>query len=134
LLTQMNSRVNRALFKVQNGKAATRDGELIVNQVKESFNQIQLSFGEIDQYISNEFNMIEDTQSPFSQVLMETESIASVAEETTEEMMAMEEQNSNIETTTFIMKEISDASQNLEGMIPKKEVALSFCSIHSQLG
>ena len=55
---------------------------------------------------------------------METESIASVAGKNSAEMMAtIEEQNSNIENITAIMKEIEQSSENLTDMIPDVKVA-----------
>lgn len=111
------------LEKVQKGSNAAKEGEVITGQVNEGFEKIKLSFRSIDEYISNEFRMIENVSSIFTQIRKQAESIASISEEhsaATEEILAItNEQNTSIESIYELMQNINSSSTRLQDIIPK---------------
>ena len=121
IITHIMSKTRDVLIEVQDGNAATKEGELIVKEVGENFDKINLSFKDIDTFISDELTKIENMSSLFSQIRLETESIASISEEhsaATEELTATtQEHNANIETIYNLMLEIQASSDNLQSII-----------------
>jgi len=55
------------LDKVYSGTEATKAGEAIVKKVSESYDRMNQSFKDIDNYIDSELKMIENTTLLFSQ-------------------------------------------------------------------
>jgi methyl-accepting chemotaxis protein len=106
---------------VDNGNIATRKGEVIVNLVNESFEQIRLSFRDIDGYITKEQKKIVNTAALFSNIRVEAESIARISEEhaaSTEEILATtEEHNASIKNIYNLMQDIKISSDNLQHLI-----------------
>ncbi|PYG87271.1 methyl-accepting chemotaxis protein [Ruminiclostridium sufflavum DSM 19573] len=123
IIGQINIRTTGVLDKVQSGDIAVKEGEAIVNQVNESFLNIQSSFKEIDGYIANELQMIDTTTSIIADISEKADSMAGISEEhsaATEEMLAsMEEQNESIESTYTFIHDISQASLSLQNMVEK---------------
>ncbi len=121
IINQIKDKTQNVLDEVQKGNEATHEGELIVKQVNESFKQIQTSFEDIDNYISEELNKIESTASLFSRIHEETLGIASISQEhtaLTEELMSTsEEQNVNINNLYNLMQDIKSSSDNLKDII-----------------
>lgn len=121
IITTIKEKSKDVLEEVQNGTTATNEGEKIVKQVNENFNKINLSFKEIDKYISEELTKNENISLLFSQIRSETESIASISEEhsaATEELMATtEEHNASIETIYNSMLEIQKSCENLQEVV-----------------
>jgi len=117
-----NIRINtqNVVNKVKDGNTATKEGEVLVSEVNESFDKIQLSFKDIDSNIANELKMIENTSFIFSKIQVESESIASISEEqsaATEEMLAtMEEQSASINLIYSSMQEIKNSSEKLQSI------------------
>jgi methyl-accepting chemotaxis protein len=121
IISQIKTKTKNVLDEVHNGNTATQAGGEIVNQVNESFGKIQLSFKDINNFISEELSKIENTSTLFSNIRMEAESIASISKQhaaATEELMATsEESNASIESIYNLMSEIKNSSDNLQGII-----------------
>lgn len=124
IIGDIKDKTRLVLEKVEKGSIAAKEGETITEQVNEGFEKIKLSFRSIDEYISNEFRMIENVSSIFAQIRIQAESIASISEEhsaATEEMLAItNEQNASIENIYELMQNINSSSTRLQEIIPKK--------------
>ncbi len=124
VITRIKDEANMVLDKVYNGTEATKAGETIVSKVSESYDRMNQSFKDIDNYIDNELKMIENTTVLFSQIRREMESIAGISEEhaaASEEMSAsMQEQNDKIESIIKSMQEIQKLSEELERIAKDK--------------
>jgi len=127
IINPIKNKVEDVLIEVQKGNGATQEGEAIVRLVNESFKRIQVSFTEMDKYISEEVIKIENTAVLLSNIREKTESIASISEQqaaSTEELSATtEEHNANIENLYNIMSEIETSSNNLKDII-KQELCI----------
>ncbi|HEX2952587.1 MAG TPA: methyl-accepting chemotaxis protein [Bacillota bacterium] len=125
VISQIREKTNSVLDEVQNENCAIQAGDGIVNLVKENFNQIKAAFDEIHQFIATEREMVQETNRLFSEIRVESQTIAGTAEghsAAAQEMMAiMEEQNSRIETISLAMQKIHQASDNLDQIIKKNE-------------
>ncbi|MTI57637.1 methyl-accepting chemotaxis protein [Geosporobacter ferrireducens] len=123
IIGDIKDKTKLVLEKVQKGSIATKEGEVITEQVNEGFRRIKLSFSSIDECISNNFSMIENVSSIFTQIRTQAESIASVSEEhsaATEEILAItNEQNASIENIYELMQNINSSSTRLQEIIPK---------------
>ncbi|MCX7921883.1 MAG: methyl-accepting chemotaxis protein [Clostridia bacterium] len=121
IIHQIKDKTKNVLDEVNNGHIATQEGETVAKQVNQNFEMIQLSFKDIDKYISDEISRIKNIAQLFSQINMETESIASISEEhsaSTEELMATtEEHNASIENIYNLMHNIKNSSDNLQNLI-----------------
>jgi len=124
IIGEIKDKTKNVLEKVQKGSTAAKEGEAITRQVNEGFEKIKSSFSSIDEYISNEFKMIENVSSIFAQIRTQAESIASISEEhsaATEEILAItNEQNTSIESIYGLMQHINSSSKNLQEIIPQK--------------
>lgn len=127
---QINQIINHIIDKTQNvlieankGYIATQDGQAFVQQVNESFENIQKSFASINNYISDEIDKVDNLAVIFSSINTESSSIASVAEEhaaSTQELMAtFEEHNANVEDIYNLLLHIKESSENLQKKIIK---------------
>jgi methyl-accepting chemotaxis protein len=120
IIEEIKYNTKEVLEEVENGTNATKEGAEIVLQVNDGFNHIDLSFKDIDKYISEELIKIENTAKLFSSIRQETESIASISEEYTaasEELMAStEDHNTTLESIMHMMNEIKVASENLQSL------------------
>ncbi len=123
IITDIKAKTHNVLNDVNNGNIATKEGETIVRQVNESFERIQISFKDIDKYVSNELSRIENVTTLFSQIHDETERITSISEENsaaTEELMATtEENNASIENIYNLMHDIKNSSSNLQSIVKR---------------
>ncbi|ACL76963.1 methyl-accepting chemotaxis protein [Ruminiclostridium cellulolyticum] len=121
IITEIKAKTQDVLNDVNNGNIATKEGEKIVGQVNESFERIQVSFKDIDKYISNELSRMENVTSLFSQIHDETDRIASISvghSAATEELMATtQENNTNIGNIYNLMHDIKNASDNLHSIV-----------------
>jgi len=124
IMVEIRLRIKDVVTKVGVGHTATSEGEIIVTEVDESFSKIQMSFNNIDAFISDELSLIEKTFKLFSEIQFETQNIASVSEEqsaATEEMLAtMENLSENINTIYDSMQDVKKSSENLQA-VAKKE-------------
>ncbi|NLZ48867.1 MAG: chemotaxis protein, partial [Clostridiales bacterium] len=100
------------------------EGEIIVDKVNKNFDNIKLSFDNIDDCIEEEVKIVEVTSELFKRVQEEAESIASIAQEhsaSTEEMLAtLSEQDNNIEKISDLVKHIKDSAEELDGIAKKR--------------
>ncbi len=121
IIYQIKDKTKNVFDEVSKGQVATQDGEKVVNTVNKSFEMIQVSFKEIDRYISEEISRIGNIADSFSHIDKEVESIASISEgqaSATEELLAtLEEHNANIEDISNLMQGIKTSSDNLQGII-----------------
>lgn len=117
---QIIAKTRNVLEEVDRENVAIEEGGKILHRVTESFDHIQLSFKDIDNYIQGEFEKIENTAALFSHILSEAESIASISEEhsaSTEELSAAtQENNANIESILNFMRGIKESSDKLVGL------------------
>lgn len=120
IMNEIKVKTQNVVNKTQSVNVATKEGEIVVSEVNESFKKIQLSFKDIDSNIANELKMIENISSIFSKIHIETENIASISQEqtaATEEMLAtMEEQSAGISSIYLLMQQIKKASENLQSI------------------
>lgn len=125
---QINQIVEKITTKTQTviensnqGLSAVKDGEVVSGHVNENFNKVLASFKDIKQNITEEINRIHITAELFSQINMETESIASISQEhsaSTQELMATtEEHNAGIESIYSLVGEIKKSSEELQASI-----------------
>ena len=124
IVNQINNKSGNVLEIARSGQASAREGETIVQEVNNSFENIMLTFKEIDSNVSKELNMMMKTTQLFSGIGQEIESIASISEEQSasiEEILAtMEEQDGGIEKIYLSMKEISSSSDRLQKITENK--------------
>ncbi len=113
ILEQIQKQTKDALNEVKIGDLAVKEGNLIVQDVRESFKQIQCSFDTIDKNILAEMDGASHSFSAFEIVNDETDSIASIAEEHaafTEEISAtMIQQDDKIKEVFQYMGKIQHA-------------------------
>jgi len=121
VITNIKDEADAILDKVYSGTEATKAGEAIVKKVSESYDRMNQSFKDIDNYIDSELKMIENTTLLFSQIRKEMESIAGISQEhaaASEEMAAsMQDQKDKIESIFNSMKEIQKSSEELEMIV-----------------
>ncbi len=121
IINQIKEKTKNVIDEVSRGQMATQDGEKVVKVVNQNFEMIQLSFKDIDRYISDEISRIGNVADVFSSINVEVESIASISEEqaaSTEELLStLEEQNSNIENMYGLFQGIKTSSDNLQSII-----------------
>lgn len=119
----INEKMELVLDKVQKGNNAVKEGEIIAEEVDESFDRIRKSFNEIDNYILTVQEMIQNTTDIFEKIRSESENMANIAQEhsaSTQEMLAtMEDHNSNINNIYSLMQKITEAGNNLRGVLNK---------------
>lgn len=124
VITNIKDEADAILDKVYSGTEATKAGEAIVKKVSESYDRMNQSFKDIDNYIDSELKMIENTTLLFSQIRKEMESIAGISQEhaaASEEMAAsMQDQKDKIESIFNSMKEIQKSSEELEMIVKDK--------------
>ncbi len=123
VLSNIHNKAKEVLDKSHTSNTATKEGEDIVNSVNASFEKIQASFNDIDNYIKNEVKMIKNVTEILHEINNESENIANVSEEhsaSMEEMLATaEEQNTSIEQISNLMQDIDASSQKLKNLISK---------------
>lgn len=113
-----------ALAKAQEGNNAVEIGSGIVYEVNEGFQAIKTSFGDLDNSIEKEYELIEKINVLYSSIQTQLENIAAISEEhaaTTQEVLAAtENQNSNIIEITATSEEIEHASKELMELVDKQ--------------
>jgi methyl-accepting chemotaxis protein len=121
IISQITQKTVAVLEDVNEGNKATTEGEIIVDQVNESFHSIQSSFSDINLYISEETNRVQNVTSLLEHIREETEQIASISESnsaSTEELMATtEEQEASVENIYNLIQGIKDSSCDLQKII-----------------
>ena len=126
IITEIRAKAQLVIGKVENGNAAAQTGEAIVSKVSDSFENLNLSFKNMDSSIANELNMIENATGIFAQIRKETDGIANISEEhsasTGEMLSTLEEQNNNIENIFRLIQAIKKSSEELEKIEENKVV------------
>ena len=121
IINKIKEKTHNALTEVNKGQVAMKEGKTYGEQVNNSFGMIQSSFNNINKYISEEISKIDNLASLFSSINIESESIASIAEEhsaSTEELLATtEELNANVEILYSLLRQIKDSSDKLQSVI-----------------
>ncbi len=111
------------LDKVSLGSTAVLEGQELAKLVNNNFKNMNLSFKEIDSYITNELNIIESVDTIFKDIRNQSDSIACISGEhaaATEEMLAtVEDQSNNIDTVYSSIHEIKNASESLRILVNK---------------
>ncbi len=121
ILLLIKDKTKDVLDVVDKGNIATNEGTIAVNQVHNNFNLVQAAFEDISKKITDEITRINEITSLFSEINIESESIASISEEhaaSTEELMAIsQEHNANIESIYALMQNIKASSDSLYGIM-----------------
>lgn len=124
IVNELKEKTSSALQEVKGGNEAVKEGELIVDKVNKNFDNIKLSFNNIDDCIDEEVKVVEVTSDLFKKVQEQAESIASIAEEhsaSTEEMLAtISEQDNSVESINDLMKYIKDSAEKLDSITKDK--------------
>ncbi|MBA4686309.1 MAG: hypothetical protein H2184_04075 [Candidatus Galacturonibacter soehngenii] len=125
IIQKIQNKTKTALIEVRNGDSAIQEGNLIVNEVRESFKNIQTAFHQIDHSIIDETKMFESTSDIFKNISAESESIAAISEEHSafsEEMTAtIIQQDEKIKEVFQLIESIRMASNELEN-VAKTEI------------
>jgi len=118
IIDNIQKKTKIALKEVQNGESATKTGKIIVNEVTDSFKNIQSAFYKIDESIMQELKMFESTFNLFKNISAESESIAAISEEHSafsEEMTAtIIQEDESIKEVFQLIENIHIASEKLE--------------------
>lgn len=118
IITKIKESADNAFVKANLGSEAVLKGSDIVTMVKDSFNQINEAFKNIDKNIDLELSMSKSTLELFKRISEQTELISNITmshSAATEEMIAIaEEQNINVENIYNSVKKIYDSSLNLQ--------------------
>lgn len=112
-----------ALKKVQEGSAAVKTGNKVVDEVNTGFRQINESFNTMGSNIAREYQMIEGINTLYSNIQSNLDSMAAIVEEHAsagEEILAVtENQNSNITEISKVSKEIASISKELSMVLER---------------
>ena len=123
IISEIQDKTRNVLDEVNKGHLAAKEGETYVKDVSRNFEMIQVSFSDIDNYISSEISKIDNLVVLFSSINDESGSIASISEEhaaSTEELMATtQEYSSNIESIHHLLLGIKKSSEKLNDMVKK---------------
>lgn len=121
IIERIKEKTEKVFMDVSKGQKATHDGEMVVNNVNQSFEKIQEAFRNINQFINDEVGRIANIAELFSHINEEVDSIASISERqaaATEELLAItEEHNTNIENIYNLMEHIKTSGNNLQGIV-----------------
>ena len=121
ILLLIKGKTKDVLDVVDKGNTATSEGTIAVSQVHNNFNLVQAAFEDISKQIADEISRINEITLLFSEINIESESIASISEEhaaSTEELMAIsQEHNANIESIYALMQNIKASSDSLQGVM-----------------
>lgn len=124
IINDINAKTQLVFEKVNNGSIAVEEGEYITKQVFETFDNIKLSFINIDKYTANELNMTENVSSIFTQIRIQAENISNISQKhaaATEEMLTTtQEQGTNIEIIYESIRNINNSSIKLQELIEKR--------------
>lgn len=125
IINKIKNKTQVVLEKAHMGSLAVNEGEIIANKVNEGFEQVKLSFKNINESISKSLEKNIYISSIFSEISTQADNIATVSEKhsaATEQMLVTtEEQNSNIEIIYRLMKNINDSSIKLQELMKNKE-------------
>lgn len=121
IINIMQSAADITLEKVADGKAAVETGNTVIEEVKESFADLENFIGIIDTRIGQENEKILGVNSAFSSIMVQLRNISAISAEhasSTEEILASsEEQNQRIAEVTNEMGGIEELSGGLRNML-----------------
>lgn len=121
IMTSAKNKMQHVLAEVSTGTGATQAGKATVRQAYESFQQIQVSFQDIDRFLAEGIERIENSTALFTDIHKETENIAGVSAEhsaATEELMAtIEENNANVDILYSSMQNIKNSRNEVNSII-----------------
>lgn len=127
IINELKNKTTSALQEVKGGNEAVKEGEVIVDKVNKNFDNIKLSFENIDDCIDEEVKVVEATSKLFKKIQEQAESIVSIAEEhsaSTEEMLAtISEQDNGVESISDLVKHIKEAAEKLDSIAKDREDA-----------
>lgn len=125
IINDIQAKTQLVFEKTNNGSIAAKEGEAITKQVLESFDNIKVSFINIDGNIASELNMTEIVSAIFTQIRVEAENISNISQKhsaTTQEMLATtQEQNANIEIIYDTIRNMNNSSIKLQELIEKRD-------------
>jgi methyl-accepting chemotaxis protein len=96
IINDIKAKIQLVFEKANNGSIAVKEGKAITKQVLETFDNIKLSFINIDKYTANELNMTDNVSSIFTQIRVQAENISNISQKhaaATEEMLATTEEH-----------------------------------------
>ena len=121
IILNINLKTQNTINVIKEGNIAVKDENIIVEQVNKRFNIIHSSSMKLNEIIEKETKMIEKMAELFDSVNIQTENIASIAEEhsaSTEEILAeIEEQNNKIIALAGLIAEMKNISDDLNGLL-----------------
>lgn len=117
IIRKIQTKTKTAFIEVSDGDSAIQEGNLIVNEVRDSFKNIQTAFYKINNSITDETKMFDSTLDIFKTISAESESITAISEEHSafsEEMTAtISQQNEKIKEVFQLIESIRQASKEL---------------------
>lgn len=106
-----------ALNKVNEGRENVEEGMGVMNEFKDSFNNMETSYGELIKQIDAETANINDIADQFNTILDQTKAIADLSQDhaaTSEEILAsIETQDENLNNVTRSMADIQETALSL---------------------
>lgn len=118
IVQEITNKSTDVVNEVSNGKVATETGEVIVNTVATSFENVQKTFSEIDENISREFEAIEKLNNIFLIIKEQSQSISNIASQnlsSIENMLnSIQKQDDNLKNILDVMKNIKGTSHKLK--------------------
>ncbi len=127
IINDIQAKTELVFKKAGQGTSAVKEGELITNEVLNSFENIKTAFTNIDMYIEKEFEMTETVSSIFKEIREQSETISGISVkhiENTEEMFAItEEQNSSIDVIYDSIRNISNSGIKLRNLTETRQKA-----------
>lgn len=127
IINDIQTKTELVFEKAGQGTSAVKEGELISNEVLNSFENIKTAFTNIDLYIEKEFEMTETVSSIFKEIRGQSETISDISAkhtENTEEMFAItEEQNSSIDVIYDSIRNISNSGIKLRNLTETRQKA-----------
>ncbi|MBY9079336.1 methyl-accepting chemotaxis protein [Paenibacillus sp. HN-1] len=125
IVHSIHSKTERVFEKADNGSMAVREGEAITRQVLESFDNIKVTFENMNRRISDELDMTNHVSSIFTDVRRQAENISDIAQRhtaATEEMLATtQEQERNIDIIYDFIGRINKSSSRLQELSTNKK-------------
>lgn len=119
-INELNLITDETVVEANKGNCAVLDGDIILDKVYESFEEIKTSFSSINELLTEEFNVISVVASNFVPIQIELENVNDIAEQqagSTEEINAtILEQEQNINSMTSSMEEIAQLSKETKNL------------------
>lgn len=115
-ISEVTSLTDVTVVEVSKGNDAVREGDVILNNVNKSFDDIKSSYASMNNILTKQHNFISNISDNFMPIQAELENIGSISEEqaaSTEEVNAIVvEQSENINSMTKAMNNIKKLSEH----------------------